>query len=82
MVVDSAALPILAGLLPGVIVGSVLLSTLNTGGIKLLTYVVLLPLILLQAAGVRRYVKAEKKVGVPLGAGIGVLYLPLVGFVE
>jgi uncharacterized membrane protein YfcA len=67
-------LPILAGLVPGVIVGSVLLSTINPGSIKVLTYVLLLPLILLQAAGVRRYIAAERAVGVPLGAGIGVLY--------
>ena len=67
-------LPILAGLVPGVIVGSFLLSALNSGNIKLLTYVVILPLILLQAAGVRRFVQAERAVGVPLGTGIGVLY--------
>jgi uncharacterized protein len=66
--------PILIGLVPGVIVGSVLLATLNATGIKLITYVVLLPLILLQAAGVRRRVRAERVVGLPLGAGIGVLY--------
>jgi uncharacterized protein len=67
-------LPVLIGLVPGVIVGSILLAALNASGIKLITYVVLLPLILLQAAGVRRYVQAERAVGVPLGAGIGVLY--------
>jgi uncharacterized membrane protein YfcA len=67
-------LPILAGLIPGVVVGSLVLSTLNTGWIKVFTYVVLLPLILLQAAGLRRYVRSERAVGVPLGAGIGVLY--------
>lgn len=67
-------LPILAGLVPGVIVGSVLLSALNPGNIKLLTYVVILPLILLQAAGFRRFIYAEHAVGVPLGTGIGVLY--------
>lgn len=67
-------LPILIGLVPGVIVGSLALSALNASGIKLITYTVLLPLILLQAAGVRRYLQAEKAIGVPLGAGIGLLY--------
>ncbi len=67
-------LPILIGLVPGVIVGSILLSTINSGVIKAVTYFVLLPLILLQAGGVRRYIAAERAVGVPLGAGIGVLY--------
>jgi uncharacterized membrane protein YfcA len=67
-------LPILIGLVPGVIVGSILLSTIDAGIIKVATYVMLLPLILLQAGGVRRYITAERAVGVPLGAGIGVLY--------
>jgi uncharacterized membrane protein YfcA len=67
-------LPILGGLLPGVLIGSFLLSAVNSGTVKLLTYAVLLPLILLQAAGFRRYIHAERAVGAPLGTGIGVLY--------
>src|SRR5207302_11170280 len=67
-------LPVLAGLVPGVVVGSLLLSSINPGLTKVFTYVVILPLILLQAAGFRRYIHAEKAVGVPLGTGIGVLY--------
>jgi uncharacterized membrane protein YfcA len=67
-------LPILAGLVPGVLLGSILLSAVSPGTIKILTYLVLLPLILLQAAGVRRYIHAERAVGLPLGAGVGILY--------
>ena len=67
-------LPILGGLVPGVIIGSFLLSAVNPGTMKLLTYALLLPLILLQAAGVRRFIRAERAIGVPLGTGIGVLY--------
>src|SRR5947207_4373332 len=67
-------LPILAGLVPGVLIGSFLLSAVNPGIMKLLTYAALLPLILLQAGGFRRYIRAERAVGVPLGTGIGVLY--------
>ena len=67
-------LPLLIGLIPGVVVGSFALSALNGSSIKLLTYALLLPLILLQAAGFRRYIAAEKTLGLPLGAGIGVLY--------
>jgi uncharacterized protein len=67
-------LPILGGLLPGVLIGSFLLSAVNAGTIKLLTYAVLLPLILLQAAGFRRYIHAERAIGTPLGTAIGVLY--------
>ncbi len=67
-------LPIIAGLVPGVVVGSFLLSTINPGAIKLVTYALLLPLILLQAGGFRRYIHAERRVGAPLGVGIGILY--------
>jgi uncharacterized protein len=67
-------LPILCGLVPGVLVGSLLLSHVSPGTVKLITYTVLLPLILLQAAGFRRYVQAERAVGIPFGMGVGVLY--------
>jgi|SRR5215211_2548012 len=67
-------LPILGGLLPGIIVGSFFLSAVAPGTVRVLTYAVLLPLILLQAAGFRRYIHAERAVGAPLGLGIGVLY--------
>ncbi len=67
-------LPILVGLVPGVLVGSVMLSHVSPEAIKVVTYSVLLPLILLEASGFRRYVQAERAVGVPFGAGIGVLY--------
>ena len=56
-------LPIICGLVPGVIAGSFLLSAINPGAVKVLTYAALLPLILLQAAGFRRYVHAERAVG-------------------
>ena len=67
-------LPILVGLLPGVMAGSYLLSSVYPGWLKCLTYALVLPLILLQAAGVRRPLRYEKAVGFPFGAGIGVLY--------
>jgi hypothetical protein len=68
------ALPIIYGLIPGIVVGSFILTHVNPGMIKFLTYTILLPLILLQAAGVRRHIHAEHAVGVPLGGGIGILY--------
>jgi uncharacterized membrane protein YfcA len=67
-------LPILGGLVPGVIVGSFMLSHVTPGAVKLVTYSLLLPLILLQASGFRRHIRAERAVGVPFGAGLGVLY--------
>src|SRR5882757_6307412 len=67
-------MPILIGLLPGVLIGSHLLSSANPGVLKCGTYVILLPIILTQAAGYRRPIRAEKAVGFPLGLGVGVLY--------
>jgi len=67
-------LPILCGLIPGILAGTYILSRAHPEWLKFFTYVILLPLILLQAAGVRRPIRAERAVGVPLGAGVGVLY--------
>jgi hypothetical protein len=66
--------PILIGLAPGVALGSYLLASIHPGWLKLATYALLLPLILIQAAGVRRPLAAERLVGVPFGAGLGFLY--------
>ena len=66
--------PILIGLLPGVALGSYVLASIHPGWLKFVTYAFLLPLILLQAAGVRRPIRAEKLLGVPFGAGLGFLY--------
>lgn len=67
-------LPMLFGVLIGVGIGSYLLSLVQPGWAKFLTYVTLLPLILLQTAGIRRPIRAEKAIGVPFGTGIGTLY--------
>ncbi len=67
-------LPILLGVLPGVGIGSYILSMVQPGWLKFFTYAILLPLILFQAAGIRRPVRSERAIGVPFGAGIGVLY--------
>src|SRR5881409_2550740 len=66
--------PILIGLLPGVEAGSYFLSLIHPGWLKFATYALLLPLILFQAAGVRRPIRAEKLFGLPFGAGLGFLY--------
>src|SRR5215468_10888244 len=47
------AFPILIGLLPGIGVGALVLASLQPGWIKFGTYTVILPLILVQAAGWR-----------------------------
>ncbi len=66
--------PILVGLLPGVLLGSYLLSFVHTGFVKFFTYVFLLPLILMQAAGIRRPIQAEWAVGTPVGGLLGIFY--------
>lgn len=66
--------PILIGLLPGVALGSYVLASIHPGWLKFATYTLLLPLILVQAAGVRRPIQSEKLIGVPFGAGLGFLY--------
>ena len=67
-------MPIIVGLVPGVIVGTWLLKFVNPGWIKLSTYIAVLPLILMQASGFRRPIKAEGKANLAFGTGVGVLY--------
>lgn len=66
--------PIAIGLLPGVVVGTALVSKVSPEWLRFYTYLVLLPLILLQAAGYRRPIKSERSVGLAFGSGLGVLY--------
>ena len=66
--------PIVIGLLPGVILGTALVSQVSPAWLKLGTFIVLLPLILLQAAGYRRPIRSERAVGLVFGGGVGVLY--------
>ena len=67
-------LPIVVALAPGVIAGTMLVSMVSSNWLKMFTYVTLLPLILLQAAGFRRPIRAERSAGYAFGGGLGVLY--------
>jgi len=67
-------LPLIVALVPGVVVGSLVLSVAAPLWIRFSVYVTILPLILLQAAGLRRPIKGEARAGVPLGFGVGLLY--------
>jgi uncharacterized membrane protein YfcA len=67
-------LPIVIGLAPGVVLGTAIVSQVNPAWLKLGTFMVLLPLILLQAAGLRRPIRSERAVGYVFGGGVGVLY--------
>jgi uncharacterized membrane protein YfcA len=66
--------PMVVGLVPGVLIGTLMVTRVSPDWLKLLTYVVLLPLILLQAAGFRRPIRAERSAGLVFGAGVGILY--------
>src|SRR6266446_5999065 len=66
--------PILVGLLPGIALGASVLASLQPGWIKFGTYTVILPLILLQAAGWRRPIRSTWLVGLPFGSALGILY--------
>lgn len=66
--------PILIGLVVGIGIGSYILFLVQPAWIKFVTYFFLLPLILLQAAGIRKPIRAEKAIAVPFGVGIGTLY--------
>ena len=66
--------PMVIGLVPGVIVGTAIVSQVHPGWLRFGTFIVLLPLILLQAAGYRRPIHSERSVGLVFGSGLGVLY--------
>src|SRR5690348_7289900 len=59
--------PILIGLLPGIGLGALLLKTLEPDWAKFATYVLILPLILVQAAGWRKPIRSTWLVGLPFG---------------
>ena len=66
--------PILIGMLPGIAVGAFVLASIQPGWVKFGTYTVILPLILIQAAGWRRPVRSTWLIGLPFGTALGVLY--------
>ena len=67
-------MPMIIGLLPGIAVGTAIVSQVNSAWLRFDTFLVLLPLILLQAAGYRRPVRSERAAGLVFGSGVGVLY--------
>jgi uncharacterized protein len=66
--------PVAFGILPGVVFGAIVLASISTEWAKLITYSTLLPLILVQAAGLRLPIRRTRLFGTPFGVGIGVLY--------
>ncbi len=68
------AKPIAATLLPGVILGTIGLEFLAVNDVKLVVYIVLLPLVALQLFGLVRPFKNEARGAAAVGPGIGFLY--------
>jgi hypothetical protein len=66
--------PIVVGLIPGIAFGTVIVSQVNPTPLRFATFLVLLPLILLQSAGYRRPIRSERGAGLVFGGGLGVLY--------
>jgi uncharacterized membrane protein YfcA len=66
--------PIVIGLVPGIALGTLIVAQVSPAELRFYTFVVLLPLILLQAAGFRRPIRSEQSVGLVFGGGLGVLY--------
>jgi uncharacterized membrane protein YfcA len=64
----------IVGLVPGIAAGTAILSLVDPAWLRFATFVALLPLILLQAAGYRRPIRAERSAGLVFGGGLGVLY--------
>ena len=72
-VILSRVAPIVIGLVPMVVVGSLLLRTLDPHAIRIGTYAFLLPLVFLQLLGFRRPV-THPVARILCGAGIGTIY--------
>jgi uncharacterized membrane protein YfcA len=66
--------PVVIGLAPGVLLGTLMVSQVNPAWLKFSTFCALLPLIFFQAAGYRRPIQSERAAGLLFGGGIGVLY--------
>jgi hypothetical protein len=67
-------LPMVVGLLPGIALGTAIVSSVNPSWLRFITFLGLLPLILLQTAGYRRPIRNERSANLAFGGGLGVLY--------
>ena len=67
-------MPVVIGLLPGIILGTAIVSQVNPAWLRFVTFSVLLPLILVQAGGYRRPIHSERSAGLAFGGALGVLY--------
>jgi uncharacterized protein len=70
----SRALPVVVTLLPGVLLGTLGLSYLAVNDVKVVVYLTLLPMVVVQLLGLRRPFTNERRSGAVIGPGIGFLY--------
>jgi uncharacterized membrane protein YfcA len=68
------AIPVVATLLPGVLLGTLGLSYLAVNDVKVGVYLLLLPMVVVQLLGLRRPFTNERRSGAIIGPGIGFLY--------
>lgn len=73
-VTKARAFPVIRTLLPGIILGTVGLTYLAVNDVKVVVYLVLLPIVVIQLLGLRRPFTNERRGGVIVGPGIGFLY--------
>jgi uncharacterized membrane protein YfcA len=66
--------PMMLASLPGIALGVTVLKYASPDTLRFGTYLVLLPLVLLQAAGLRRPIPRARRAEIPMGFGIGILY--------
>jgi uncharacterized membrane protein YfcA len=67
-------MPMVVGLVPGIAIGTAIIAQVSPTSLRFYTFLVLLPLILLQAAGYRRPIQSERAALLGFGGGLGVLY--------
>jgi hypothetical protein len=72
--VASRVVPMVAGLVPGIAVGSWILSVTQPGPMKVITYLLLFPVVLLQGLGLHKALRSERAAALPFGLATGVLY--------
>jgi len=68
------ALPLCLGIVPGTVLGSLILKQTNPDTLRLATLLVIAPLILTQAAGLRKPIKRWWILGPIAGLPVGILY--------
>ncbi|MBK8724533.1 MAG: sulfite exporter TauE/SafE family protein [Holophagaceae bacterium] len=66
--------PMVGGLVPGIALGAWILSITAPGPMKLLTYLLLFPIVVLQGLGLHRAFRSERAAALPFGLATGLLY--------